>query len=94
MVDLLIFLVIGTFCFMYCEVLLLDAYKYLIVTPSFSDCSFSHCVVPLLTSINSFFALNSLLFDNTINNIMSVFLWLVLPGIPLSSHFQPFCIAF
>ena len=41
MMDLLIFLVIATFCFMYFEVLLLDACKFLIVIPSFSDCSFS-----------------------------------------------------
>ena len=39
-----------------------------------------------LYPFNSFFALNSLLFDN---NIMSSFLWLVLPGIPLSSYFLP-----
>ena len=86
MMDLLIFLVIATFCFMYFEVLLLDACKFLIVIPSFSDCSFSSCVVPLFTPINSFFALNLLLFDN---NIMSSFLWLVLPSVPLSSYFLP-----
>lgn len=72
---------------MHFEVLLLDAYKFLIIRSSFSACSFLHYVVPLLTPIDSFFASNSLLLDNNIT--VSVFLWLVLPSIPHSSHLLP-----
>lgn len=88
-VDWWIFLVIATVFFMYSVVLLLDAYKFLIVVPLFQNCSFSHYVVPLLYSSNSFFffALNSVFSDNKIT--MSAFLWLVLPGIIRSIHLFP-----
>lgn len=70
----------GTFCFIYSEVLLLDAYQFLIVIHFF--------IVPFLVMLCHSLPL-LIPFCLEINIIMSAFLWLVLTGIPLSIALFP-----